>query len=59
MTASSSGGCANLDDQGEMFFDWRFHAFVTDRHGDLGELEADHRNHAVMVELALRDLKEG
>jgi hypothetical protein len=21
----------NLDDQGELFFDWRFHAFVTNR----------------------------
>lgn len=48
----------NLDDQGELFFDWRFHAFVTDRPGDLLELEADHRDHAV-VELAIRDLKEG
>ncbi len=48
----------NLDDQGELFFDWRFHAFVTDRPGDLFELEADHRDHAV-VERAIRDLKEG
>jgi hypothetical protein len=29
----------NLDDQGELFFDWRFHAFVTDRPGDLFALE--------------------
>ena len=48
----------NLNDQGELFFDWRHHAFVTDRPGDTLELEADHRRHAV-VELAIRDLKEG
>ncbi|MGH7748582.1 MAG: IS1380 family transposase, partial [Candidatus Dormibacteria bacterium] len=48
----------NLDDQGTLFVDWRFHAFVTDRPGDILNLEADHRDHAV-VELAIRDLKEG
>ena len=48
----------NLDDQGELFPDWRYHAFVTDREGGTLELEAEHRDHAV-VELAIRDLKEG
>jgi hypothetical protein len=45
-------------DQGELVFDWRHHAFVTDRDGDARELDRDHRAHAV-VELAIRDLKEG
>jgi hypothetical protein len=35
-----------------------YHAFITDRDGDLLELEADHRRHAE-VENAIRDLKEG
>jgi hypothetical protein len=48
----------NLDDQGELFPDWRYHAFVTDRGGDLLVIEAEHREHAV-VELVIRDLKEG
>ncbi|MGH8976221.1 MAG: IS1380 family transposase [Acidimicrobiia bacterium] len=48
----------NLDDQGQLFPDWRYHAFITDREGPTLELEADHRNHAV-IELAIRDLKEG
>jgi hypothetical protein len=48
----------NLDDQGELFFLWRHHAFITDRQGDTLVLEADHRRHAV-VELDIRDLKEG
>jgi hypothetical protein len=38
--------------------DWRHHAFVTDRDGDMAFLDADHRGHAVQ-ELAIRDLKEG
>ncbi len=33
-------------------------AFITDREGDLLELEADHRQHAV-VEKVIRDLKYG
>lgn len=44
--------------QGELFPDWRYHAFITDREGTPVELDADHRRHAV-VELAIRDLKEG
>jgi len=44
--------------QAELWPDWRYHAFVTDRVGDAVELDAEHRRHAVM-ELAIRDLKEG
>jgi hypothetical protein len=35
-----------------------YHAILTDRDGELLEIEADHRAHAV-VELAIRDLKAG
>ena len=35
-----------------------YHAILTDRHGEMLEIEADHRAHAV-VELAIRDLKAG
>jgi hypothetical protein len=35
-----------------------YHAFITDRDGDMIELEADHRRHAV-VEDPIRDLKYG
>ena len=41
-----------------LFPDYRYHAFITDREGDVVSLDADHRRHAV-VELAIRDLKEG
>jgi hypothetical protein len=44
--------------QAQLFPDWRHHAFVTDRDGTAVELDVDHRHHAV-VELAIRDLKEG
>jgi len=44
--------------QAQLFPDWRHHAFVTDRCGSAVDLDADHRHHAV-VELAIRDLKEG
>jgi len=44
--------------QEALFPDWRYHAFVTDRTGDVIALDADHRHHAV-VELAIRDLKHG
>ena len=44
--------------QGELVFDWRHHAFVTDRLADAIALDADHRAHAV-IELAIRDIKEG
>jgi Transposase DDE domain group 1 len=39
-------------------FKYTYHAFITDRDGDMVELEADHRRHAV-VENAIRDLKDG
>lgn len=37
---------------------YSYHAFITDREGDLLELEADHRRHAE-VENVIRDLKYG
>src|SRR6266508_2383867 len=44
--------------QAELWPDWRYHAFVSDRVGEALDLDADHRRHAV-IELAIRDLKEG
>jgi len=44
--------------QAELFPDWRYHAFVTDRVGTTVELDQDHRRHAT-VELCIRDLKAG
>jgi len=44
--------------QGVLFDDWEYHAFVTNRRGDLVFLDTDHRRHAV-VELAIRDWKQG
>ena len=44
--------------QAELWPEWRYHAFVTDRAGEALDLDADHRRHAV-IELAIRDLKEG
>jgi hypothetical protein len=41
-----------------LFASWRHHAFVTNRQGDMIDLDADHRAHAV-IELAIRDLKHG
>ena len=48
-----------LGAQGELWPNWRYHCFVTDR-DDLDTFAADayHRGHAT-VELAIRDLKEG
>ena len=45
--------------QRQLWPDWRHHAFITNRN-DLNAVQADqfHREHAV-VELAIRDLKEG
>ncbi len=45
--------------QQRLWPNWRYHAFITNRN-DLSTVTADqfHRNHAV-VELAIRDLKEG
>jgi hypothetical protein len=44
--------------QAELFPNWRYHAFVTDRVGTTVWLDQDHRRHAV-VELCIRDLKDG
>ena len=46
------------NDQGVLFNDWEYHAFITNRQGSLVALDADHRRHAV-VELAIRDWKQG
>jgi hypothetical protein len=43
--------------QAQLFPDWRHHAFATNRTEELGLVEAEHREHAV-VELAIRDLKD-
>ncbi len=39
-----------------LFTDWDYHALVTDRSGDVLEIEADHRRHAV-VEQSIAELK--
>jgi hypothetical protein len=44
--------------QAMLWPDWRYHVFITNRHGGPVFLDADHRRHAV-VELAIRDWKEG
>ena len=41
-----------------LFANYSYHAFITDREGDVLELEADHHRHAE-VENAIRDLKYG
>jgi hypothetical protein len=47
-----------VGEQAELFPNWRYHAFVTDRVGTAVWLDADHRRHGV-VELCIRDLKAG
>ena len=44
--------------QAKLWPDWRHHGFLTDLPGGAVTLDAFHRHHAV-VELAIRDLKEG
>lgn len=44
--------------QPALFDTWRHHAFITDRPASTVEADEHHRAHAV-VELAIRDLKEG
>ena len=39
-----------------LFTTWDYHAFVTNREGDVGEVEADHRRHAI-VEQRIAELK--
>ena len=46
-----------VGDQAELWPDWRHHAFLTNRTDPLEQVEAEHRQHAV-VELAIRDLKD-
>ena len=41
-----------------LFATYSYHAFITDRDGEMLELEADHRRHAE-IENAIRDLKYG
>ena len=41
-----------------LFSEFSYHAFITDRVGDMLELEADHRRHAD-IENVIRDLKYG
>ena len=41
-----------------LFATYSYHGFITDRHGETLELEADHRRHAE-IENAIRDLKYG
>jgi hypothetical protein len=43
--------------QAELWPDWRHFAFVTNRTDALEQVEAEHRQHAV-IELAIRDLKD-
>jgi hypothetical protein len=45
-----------VGEQAELFPNWRYHAFVTDRVGTTVWLDQDHRRHAT-VELCIRDLK--
>jgi hypothetical protein len=44
--------------QQRLWPDWRHHAFLTDLNGNAVDVDRFHRHHAV-VELAIRDLKEG
>jgi hypothetical protein len=44
--------------QAALWPEWRHHAFLTDLDGDTVTIDKFHRHHAV-VELAIRDLKEG
>src|ERR671934_3098147 len=47
-----------VGEHAELFPNWRYHAFGTDRVGTAVWLDQDHRRHAV-VELCIRDLKGG
>lgn len=48
----------NHNTDSQLFDTWRHHAFQTNLQGDVVELDAFHRKHAV-VELGIRDLKNG
>ena len=45
-------------EQLKLWPDWRHHGFLTDLDGDVVDVDRFHRHHAV-VELAIRDLKDG
>jgi hypothetical protein len=47
-----------VGEQAALWPDWRHHVFVTNRHEPVTLVDEQHRHHAV-VELAIRDLKEG
>lgn len=47
-----------VGEQAALWPDWRYHVFVTNRHEPVTLVDREHRHHAV-VELAIRDLKEG
>ena len=47
-----------IGEQAALFPDWRYHAFVTNGTQPVTVVDRQHRHHAV-VELAIRDLKEG
>ena len=47
-----------IGEQAALFPDWRYHAFVTNQTGPVTVVDRQYRHHAV-VELAIRDLKEG
>jgi hypothetical protein len=46
-----------LGDQTQLFPDWQYFPFVTNRAEDIALIEAEHRQHAV-VELVIRDLND-
>jgi hypothetical protein len=50
-------GRTRLGSQAELWPDWRYFAFLTNRTEPLELVEAEHRQHAV-VELGIRDLKD-
>ena len=59
-SGATSGGCRPRTclPQLALFAIYSYHGFITDRDGELLELEADHRRHAE-IENVIRDLKYG
>ena len=58
--ASNGSSCAapgSLAPKRELWPEWRYFAFLTNRTEPLELVEAEHRQHAV-VELTIRDLKD-
>ena len=55
----SSGGCSPRPVPSlALFATYSYHGFITDRDGEMLDMEADHRRHAE-IENAIRDLKYG